>query len=329
MQSVQIKAFGGTEVLEIVEQPIPTPGPGEILVRMRTTGVNLADVLIRENKYAFTPALPVVLGSETAGDVVELGSGVSGFEIGDRIAAPTFASGAYFGGYAEYVVVNADYAVALPDTVSYEAATALMVQGLTAYYLTQRADPKGKTVLVSAAAGGVGSLLIQMCRIAGAKRVIAAASTEDKLAFAKTLGADAGVNYTDPNWAAGLAALSDGRGPDIVYESVGGQITRDAFANLAPLGELLVYGALNIQDFKLGIEELVQMVFKNQSVKGFAVAPLLSAASVREGLNYLFGLLARHELSVTIGGSYPLANVAMAHSALEQRRTVGKVVLTA
>ena len=325
-RAVRIRRFGGPDVLEVVENPAPEPGPGQVLVRVHAAGVNLAEALMRQNRYAVTPELPTVLGSEAAGTVEGLGPGVVGPAVGTRVAAPLFAQGSLLGGYADHVLIDASLAVPLPDALPFAEATALMVQGLTALYLTRQAPPRGKTVLVSAAAGGVGSLLVQLSKRAGAKAVIAAASTSEKLEFARALGADAGVDYTRLDWVERARAASGG-GPDIVYESVGGAVTGAGLAALAPLGELVVYGALNIQEFQLGVPELLGLIFKNQSVTGFALAPLLTPEGLKAGLAELFDLAVRSQLKVTIGGRYPLESAGEAHRALESRRTVAKLVL--
>jgi NADPH2:quinone reductase len=327
MKAVQISRFGGPEVLGLVELPTPAPGAGQLLVRLRAVGVNLADALTRMDRYAITPPLPVILGAEAAGVVEAVGVDVHGFAIGQRVAAPLFAANS-LGGYAEFAVIDANLAVPLPDAISFEQAAALMIQGLTALYLTRQASPKGKSVLVNAAAGGVGSLLVQLARLAGARKVIACASTPEKLNFARSLGADAGVNYIRPDWTDELRHVTDGNGPDIIYESVGGEVTGASLAALAPLGEIVIYGALNIQSFQLGVPELLGLIFKNQSLTGFAFQPLLTPDSLRSGLAELFDLVIKGELVVKIGGSFPLAEAPKAHSALEGRRTTGKLILT-
>lgn len=329
MRAVQIRRFGGPEVFEVVDTPTPRPAPGQVLVRVRASGVNFSETLMRQNRYAVTPALPAILGNEVAGVIQEVGEGVEGIEVGMRVAAPLFAAGAFVGGYADHVVIDSDYVVPLPDELSFQESTALMVQGLTALHLTRQAPPKDKTVLVSAAAGGVGSLLVQLAKRAGARTVIAAASSSAKLEVARSLGADAGVDYTRADWVDRARAASDGRGPDIIYESVGGSVTAASLEALAPLGRLVVYGALNIQKFQLGVPELLGLIFKNQSVTGFAVAPLLTPEKLRSGLAELFGLAVRGELRVTIAATFPLERVAEAHRALEERRTTGKTVLVA
>ena len=329
MRVVQMSRFGGPEVLDIVEAAVPMPGKGEVLVRVRAAGVNFADTLMRQNKYALTPPLPSVLGHEVAGTVERLGDGVDNILRGARVAAPLFGAGVWFGGYSEYVLIDADFVTPLPDELSFETAAALMVQGLTALYLTKRVNLQGKTVLVNAAAGGVGTLLVQLAKRAGAKSVIAAASTKLKLDLARSVGADIGINYTNRNWNEELLVATGGNGPDVIYESVGGSVTTTSLETLAPLGEIFIYGALNIQSFQLGIPELLRLIFKNQSITGFALAPLLSAATLRSGLLELFDLAVTGQLKITIGGSYPLEQATEAHRNLEERRTTGKIVLAA
>jgi len=328
MRAIQIKSFGGPDVLETVERATPTPGEGEILVRLRAIGVNFAETLARQAKYAVTPELPAVLGSEGAGEIAALGPHVSGLSIGQRVAAPLFAAGAITGAYAEYAVLPAALAVPLPDDISFEIAAA-QVRGLTALYLVRQADPKGKNILINAAAGGVGSLLVQMAGKAGAKTIVAAASSREKLEFAKQLGADAGVNYTKADWLDDLRHAIGGAGPDVIYESVGGKVMADSLAALAPLGRIVIYGALNIQSFALGAPELLGMIFKNQSLTGFAFAPLLTSQALGRDLRHLFDLIAAGSLDVTIGGAFPLEQAAEAHRALENRTTMGKLVLLA
>ena len=243
------------------------------------------------------------------------------------MAAPLFANNS-LGAYAEFVVIDANLAVPLPDAISFEQAAALMIQGITALYLTRQAPPKGKSVLINAAAGGVGSLLVQLAKRAGARTVIAGASKADKLDFVRKLGADGGVNYANAGWTEELRRLTDGNGPDIIYESVGGEVTAASLAALAPQGQIVIYGALNIQSFQLGVPELLGLIFKNQSLTGFAFAPLLTPEGLRSGLAELFDLVNRGELVVTTGGRYPLTEASKAHSALEGRGTTGKLILT-
>ncbi|CAH0352143.1 zinc-binding dehydrogenase [Sphingobium sp. CECT 9361] len=329
MKAIQLRRFGNPDVLDYIDVPTPVPGPGEVLVQVHAAGVNFADTLMRQDRYAITPPLSAILGSEVAGTIAALGVDVDAntIAIGTRVAAPLFAANISLGGYAEFVVVPVDYIVPLPDNLSFDQATALMVQGLTAAYLIKQVPPAGKTVLATGAAGGVGSFLVQLARQAGARHIVAAASSEQKLAFTRSLGADVGIDYTDPHWTVSLNAALGGAGPDIIYESVGGTITMDGLAALAPLGQMVIYGALNIQQFALGVPDLLGLIFKNQSITGFALVPLLTPGSLKRELGALFDDAAQGLLTVTIGGVYPLADAADAHRALEARNTIGKLIL--
>ncbi|GAU81389.1 zinc-binding dehydrogenase [Bosea sp. BIWAKO-01] len=327
MKAIQINRFGGPDMLVPTNVAKPLPRPGEVLIRVRAAGVNFFETLQRQNRYGATPVLPMIPGVEIAGTVEALGEAAQDFQRGERVAVPLFAAGIFSGGYAEYVAVDAAHVVALPRGLPFETAVALMVQGLTAHHLVRQAEPASKTVLINAAAGGVGSLLIQMAKRAGAKRVIAAASSEHKLALARDLGADAGVDYTQPNWSAQVRDATGGAGPDIIYESAGGDVTRTSLELLAPSGRIVLFGALNTRDPGLNMAQLQNLISSNQSLAGFSLPPLLAAGGVKADLATLFGLAERGELTVLSGGSFPLEQAAAAHEALESRRSVGKIVL--
>lgn len=319
MRQVQFSRFGGPEVLDLVSRPMPEPGRQQALIQVRAAGINFFETLLRENQYAVTPELPFVPGVEIAGTVAAAGDGIS-LPVGARVAVPLFAYGAA-GGYSEYVLVDGAHVIPLPDDLSFEAATALMVQGLTALVLVREIPPRDKTVLITAAAGGVGSLLIQLAKRTGARTVIAAASAPSKLAMARDLGADVVVDYTRATWTDDIPV------PDIIYESVGGDVTPACLRALAPGGQLVIYGSLNIQRFALGVDELKTLIFKNQSLTGFLLAGHRTPDQLASDLRELFGLATRGELTVTIGGTYPLERVADAHRALTGRGTTGKLVL--
>lgn len=324
MKAVQFSRFGGPEVLETVERPTPQPGPGEVLVRVRAAGVNYFETLMRRNLYAVTPELPMMPGVEVAGEVEAVGEGVDAALRDARVAVPMFAIGRPAGGYAEYLAVAAASVVKLPDCLSFEHAVALLVPGLTALHLVRRSSPRGRTVLVTAAAGGVGSLLLQLVRRAGAERVIALAGGAEKLDAARGLGADLGIDYREPGWAARVRDATGGTGADIVYDTVGGAVTKACLDSLAPAGEL-VFGALG--RYELTVAELEGMFYRNQSLKGFALLPLLTPESLRADLAELFGLAATGTLTATVGRRYRLDQAAEAHRVLEERRSTGKIVL--
>ncbi|WP_026870209.1 quinone oxidoreductase family protein [Inquilinus limosus] len=324
MKAVQFSRFGGPEVLEVVDLPTPRPGPGEVLVRVRAAGVNYFETLLRRNLYAVTPELPMVPGVEVAGEVEAVGEGGDVALIDARVAVPMFAIGRPTGGYVEYVSVDAVSVVPLPDGLSFEDSAALLVQGLSALHLVRRSPPRGRTVLVTAAAGGVGSLLLQLARRAGAERVIAAAGGRAKLDVARSLGADLCIDYGEPGWAAQVHDATGGAGVDIAYDTVGGAVTGACLDALAPGGEL-VFGALG--RFELGAADLENMILGNQSLRGFALLPLLTPDGLRADLAELFALAASGALRVVQGGRYRLDQAAEAHRALEDRKSTGKIVL--
>ncbi|SIT56672.1 NADPH:quinone oxidoreductase [Mesorhizobium prunaredense] len=324
MRAIQLSRFGGPDVLDIIEMPKPEPQAGEVLIRVHAAGVNFFEVLMRGDRYAVTPQLPMVLGVEAAGTVEALGHWVDISLAGTRVAAPLFASKRPLGGYADYVTIDASLAVPLPDALSFEDATALMVQGLTAFHLLRQSPPAGKSVLVTAAAGGVGSLLVQLAKRQGASAVIAVAGSRAKLNLALSLGADAAFDYGMSDWSARVREAAGGAGFDIIYDIVGGSMTAAALNALAPCGEM-VFAALG--RYAIGASELEAMITRNQSLRGFALLPLLSADRLRASLSELFQLVAGGQLAVTQGGRYPLDQANEAHRSLEERRSTGKVVL--
>ncbi|KRB30108.1 NADPH:quinone oxidoreductase [Mesorhizobium sp. Root695] len=324
MKAIQLSRFGGPDVLEVVDLPTPVPQAGEVRIRVHAAGINLFEVLMRADRYAVTPQLPMILGVEAAGVVEAVGQGVDTQLLGTRGAAPLFMSRRPHSGYAEQVTMSADLVVPLPDSLPFEDATALMVQGLTALYLLRQSPPEGKAVLVPAASGGVRSLLIQLARLKGARQVIAAAGGKAKLDPCLSRGADAGVDYTNPDWPARVRDVTDGKGVDIIYDTVGGALTAASLQALAPGGEL-VFAALG--RYALAASDLEAMIGRNQSLRGFALLPLLSPDVLRANLSELFQLAASGRLQVAIGGRFPLDQAGDAHRLLDERRSTGKVVL--
>ncbi|AZO28842.1 MULTISPECIES: zinc-binding dehydrogenase [Mesorhizobium] len=324
MKAVQYNRFGGPEVLEVVDVPTPVAGAGEVLIRVGAAGINFFEVLMRADRYAATPGLPMFPGVEAAGTVEAVGEGVDPRLLGSRVAAPLFVSERPFGGHAEYVTIDAGLAVPVPDALSFEEATALMVQGLTALHLLRQSPPANKTVLIPAAAGGVGSLLVQLARGQGASRIIALAGGKAKLDFASSLGADVAIDSSEAEWPAQVREAAGSMGVDIIYDTVGGATTPAALSALAP-GGALVFAALS--RFALSTPDLEAMVGRNQSLEGFALLPRLSAEVLRDSLSTLFQLASTGRLLATIGGRFPLDQAGEAHRLIEARRSTGKVVL--
>ena len=324
MKAIQHSRFGGPDVLEVVDLPTPMPQAGQVLIRVHAAGINFFEVLMRADRYAVTPQLPMIPGVEAAGVVEAVEQGVDEALLGTRVAAPLFVSQRPHSGYAEQVTLSADLVVPLPDALPFEDATALMVQGLTALHLLRQSPPRGKLVLVPAAAGGVGSLLLQLAKLKGASRVIAASGGKAKLDFASSLGADAAVDYSQPDWPARIRDVTGGEGADIIYDTVGGALTAASLQTLA-LGGELVFAAPG--RYALAASDLKAMIGRNQSLRGFALLPLLSPAVLKASLSELFQLAASGRLQVAIGGRFPLDRASEAHRLLDERRSTGKVVL--
>lgn len=316
MKAVRMHEFGGAEVLRLEEVEKPRAGEGEVLIRTAVAGVNYADVMLRAGTYLYTPPLPFTPGFEVAGTVEEVGEGVAHLREGQRVMASLRQGG----GYAEYAVANAARVVLVPETLEYGQATALLVQGLTALGLLKSLRA-GQSVLVHAAAGGVGSLLVQLARQRGA-RVIGTASTAEKLDIVKGLGADAAVNYTQADWTERVLEATDGRGVDLVVEMVGGEVGARNMEVLAEGGTMIIFGAASGQDFRISSFALTS---KNQTVRGYTLYSE-SAETLAEFTRELMSHVEAGRLRVMVQ-EFPLAEASRAHEAVEGRRTTGKVVL--
>jgi NADPH2:quinone reductase len=318
MRAIQIQRWGGPEVLELVELPTPEPGPGEALVRVSRAGINFADTHARENSYLARYELPYVPGAEVAGTVEHA---VDGVAAGTRVVALPGS-----GGYAEYVAIPADRLIPVPDGVSDAAALALVLQGLTAWHLyaTVGRVAVGESVVVHAAAGGVGSIAVQLGRRFGAT-VIATASSESKRALALRLGAAAAVDVTREDLGAALREANGGRKVDVVFEMAGGRVFEESLAVLAPFGRLVTYGIASRQTNSVETGALMR---RSQAVVGFWLMHCLGRSEMVDGpLGELFGMLARGELEVVEGPTYGLSEVRRAHEELQGRRTSGKLLL--
>ena len=311
MRAIQIHAFGGPEVLELVDMDAPQPRDGEVLIRVTRAGVNFADTHSRSDSYLTSPPLPYVPGGEVAG-VRE--------DTGERVLA---LSGS--GGYAEYVVAQEALCWPIPDGVSDDEGLALLVQGVTAWHLlhgSARILP-GETVVVHAAAGGVGSLAVQLARRAGA-RVIGTASTEEKRALATELGAHAVVAPDPEGLAERLIGANGGKRPQVVLEMTGGKVFRESLKALGPFGRLVVYGQASHEPSTFEAALLQQ---RSRTIVGFWLMDAVAHGLVDEPLRELLALVAGRELRTVVGGVYPLAAAAQAHRDLEARRTTGKQLL--
>jgi NADPH2:quinone reductase len=313
MRAIQIEEFGGPEVLQVVDVPVPEPGEGEVLIRVSRAGMNYADTHQRTNDYLARYELPLVPGGEVAG-VRE--------DTGERVVA---MSG--LGGYAEYATAPAALTFPIPDGVDDGAALALLIQGLTAWHLyrTSAKVAPGESVVVHAAAGGVGSLAVQLGRPMGAGRVIATASSEEKRALALELGADVAIDASPAGMKERLEEANAQRKVDVVFEMAGGEVFDASLAALAPFGRLVTYGIASRQPNEISSGALMR---RSRAVVGFWLMHCIGRPEmVDEALADLFGRVQRGELRVHLGGTYPLADAAQAQVDLAERRTMGKLLL--
>lgn len=313
MRAIQITAFGGPEVLQLVDVPDPSPVSGLSLVEVDTAGVNYADTHQIENSYLAPASLPMIPGSEVVGRL----------EDGTRVAAMTTE-----GGYCEKTLAHPSAIFPLPDEVGDGEALALMVQGLTAWHLLRTSThmQPGESVVVHAAAGGVGTLAIQLAKAWGAGNVIAVASTEDKLALAKDLGADSFVLAGSDTLKDDLLAANGGKRVDIVLEMVGGETFDQSLPALAPFGRLATFGmASRTAPKPVNAGELMS---KSRAVIGFWLAHCFgNPAMLQPQMKELLDMVVAGTLRPLVGGTYPLGEAAAAHEALRSRGSVGKLVL--
>lgn len=313
MRAIQQTEFGGPDVLQLVELPVPEPGPGEELIKVSRAGLNYADTHTRTNSYLAKAELPLVPGAEVAGTLVS---------TGQRVVALVGK-----GGYAEYAVAPANQCFPIPDGVDDGTALALLLQGLTAWhlYMTCARMQPGETVVVQAAAGGVGSLAVQLGKPLGAGRVIAVASTEGKRRLALDLGADAAIDASPEGMTERILEANLGERVDIVLEMAGGPVFEQSLEALAPFGRMVTYGIASQEQNEVRTGRLMR---KSWSVVGFWLMHCLARPHmIDEALADLFARVQRGELQVVVGRTYPLAEAAQAQIDLQERRTTGKLLL--
>jgi NADPH:quinone reductase len=319
MKALVFESFGGPEVLKVKELETPSFGRDEILVNMKAIGLNFADVYRRKGNYHLAGEPPYILGYEGAGIVEQVGSNVTEIKPGDRIG---FADVPYAN--AEFVTVPLDKAVLLPEGISFETAASVLLQGLTAHYLTKDSYTikEGDTVLIHAAAGGVGGLLIQMAKLMGA-RVIGLTSSEAKMETAKGAGADQVFLYDQP-WSEEVLNWTNGRGADVVYESVGSTLM-DSFKAVRTGGTVVFYGMAGGDPVSVDPRMLMDT---SKTLTGGDLWNVLTSRSERlSRSNELFQWILDNKVKIAEPAIYPLEDGARAHQFLESRKSTGKILL--
>lgn len=320
--AIRIHEHGGPDVMKWEQVPTPSPGPGEALVRHQAVGLNYIDVYFRTGLYK-PPGLPCVIGMEGAGTVEAVGEGVSVVAPGDRVAYAT----APIGAYAEARTIKADRLVKLPDDIAFDAAAAMMLQGMTAEYLLRRTFPvkSGQTILVHAAAGGVGLIMCQWAKQLGAT-VIGTVGSDAKAELARAHGCDHPINYTKEDFQARVKEITGGKMLPVVYDSVGRDTFMKSLDCLAPLGMMVVFGNASgaVPPFDVGL----------LAAKGslFLTRPTLATYTARRedlvaSADALFEVVRKGAVKIEVNQRFPLKDAAEAHRALEARRTTGSTVL--
>ena len=315
-----VREYGGPEQLQLEDVTVGEPGPGELRIRNRAIGLNFIDVYQRTGLYK-TP-LPFTAGNEGAGDVVAVGAGVTDFAVGDRIAyqGPV-------GAYAEERLLPADKAVHLPDGISYEVAAASLLKGTTAFYLLHwtHALKAGETILVHAAAGGTGQILTQWAKAIGA-RVIGTAGSDEKCDIVRHNGADLAINYKTDDFVAGVKDFTEGRGVDVVYDGVGAATFEPSLDCLRVRGLMVSFGNASgpVSVPRLGILADKGSLYVTRPTSG---AYFRTASDLRTAAEGLFNLIELGRIRIPIDQTWPLAEAAEAHRALEGRQTTGSTLL--
>jgi NADPH2:quinone reductase len=321
MRAIQMTEFGGPEVMKLVELPTPEPVAGEVLIRVSRAGINFADTHTRTNSYVRKATLPLVPGGEVAGVVVSAPAG-SELREGQRVIALTGT-----GGYAEYATAPHELAFPIPEEIDDDTALAILIQGLTAWHLYRSAArvAEGESVVVHSAAGGVGSLAVQLGHPLGAGCVVAVASSEEKRQLALELGADVAIDSEPEGLTERLIDANDGRELDVVFDMAGGETFERSYRALAHFGRIVVCGIASQEPNEVRTGSLLR---HSRSVVGFYLFHCVERPSMlADALYDLFDRAARKQLHVVVGATYSLGNAPQSHIDLRERRTTGKLLL--
>jgi NADPH2:quinone reductase len=326
MKQVSVSKNGRPDVLEIREVAIPIPKGDEILVEIRAAGVNWADAMRRAGTYFEHEPFPYVLGIEAAGVVAEVGPDVKNYKKGDRVLGSVG-----IGGYSQYIAKSETVFSPLPEGITFAESTALLAQGLSAYLmLTDVVKVIGKTILIEGAAGGVGSLMIQIARSIGVERIVALAGSEEKRQLAKDLGADIAIASDAADLTEQIRKATDGKGVDVYYEMAGRG--EEAMKALGDFGTLVVYGNANLADVKIEVgraDDALTPLKHNHTIRGFYIGGYFRPSHIhiiQTAVKSLGELVATGKVKIAVE-KYPMSQVVKVHEDLEARKTTGKVVI--
>jgi NADPH2:quinone reductase len=328
LKAIQISRTGGTDVLDLVEIPTPSPGAGEVLVKAEAIGVNYFDTMIRSGRYRWMPKLPFVLGNEMSGVIAAAGAGVRALKVGQRVLVSGFENDHRGGLYAEYAAVPERAAVPLPENVGADGATALpnyQLAHILLHHAARGVTPK--TVVVYGAAGGVGTALIDVARLAGAT-VIGTAGSAEKCSFVRARAAAHAIDYTKEPVFERVLSLTGGRGADIIFDHVAGKAFTDGLKMVAPLGMIVSYAVLGGMPEDDLFKAMRANIEKSPAVRCFTMHTYDHMEEPRrEALTRALDLLASGKVKPAIAAHLPLAEARRAHEMIEQRSALGKIVL--
>ncbi|MFJ9532706.1 quinone oxidoreductase family protein [Herbaspirillum sp. NPDC101396] len=320
-KAIRMFKTGGPEVMEYVDVEVGDPGPGEVRIRHAAVGLNFIDVYFRIGLYP--QPLPSGLGQEGAGTIEAVGAGVADFKVGDRVAYAGRPNGAY----AEARVMPADILVKLPDSISFDTAAAMMLQGMTVQYLLRQTYPLkgGETILLHAAAGGIGLIASQWAKALGVT-VIGTVSTDEKAALAKAAGCAHVINYKTENFVERVKELTDGKGVPVVYDSIGKDTFLGSLDCLSPRGMMVSFGSASGPVSPFGVSELASRgsLFLTRPSLGNYVA---TREALNATANDLFAMVEAKKVNIDINQRYALKDVGQAHADLEGRKTTGSTIL--
>ena len=328
MRSIIVRERGGVDALTFTDLPKPKVGTDDILLKVDAVGVNFADIMQHQGTYPLQLPLPYTPGMEAIGTVEDIGNRIENVVIGERIAAISFVAG----GYAEYILVKSEQIVRVPNKIDNHQALALLIQGLTAYLLLNYAAKirQSESVLVHAAAGGVGNLLVQIAKLMNAGKIFGTAGTPQKRSQIKSWGVDYAIDYNLANWHEEIISLTDGKGVDLILDPVGGSATVQNLSSLGVEGRLVNYGWLSGNYPSLTPQQCQNLLFKNQSVSGFAVNVVMARHPnlIETVFKQLYDWVWQGKLKPTLGAVFQLEEAAKAHQAILELKTVGKTILT-
>ena len=323
MKAIVIEKFGGPEVLTLKDIDIPSIEAGQVLIRTAAAGLNFADIKTRKGEMHGASTPPVIPGLDVAGTIEAVGSGVTALKKGDRVIA--FPQN---GSYAEYTVADESLTFPIPDNLDFDTAAASPLVTFTTYNLLKPVARmvEGETVLIHAAAGGIGTTAIQMAKAFGAKKVIGTVGSDEKIPVAQKLGADAVINYREGGFAEAIKEATGGKGADIILDSVGGDVFSESLECLAMYGRLVNF---NSSSGTTGTVDTKQLHSSCRAVLGFSIATTIKQRPeiLKETAKEVLPMIGEGKIKLVISAAYPLGDARKAHELIESRKSIGKIIL--